>query len=405
MPWGAQTWAAFVPEPSYGKYAGSLSTAVYITMVGGNSFTPRKEPIRQIVRTADGGNRRKFVVGSRRRYQGTLHTVFQPDQGTFWATAFQSNGLSLATAQSTIAAGAVTAAAFPYTTGTMGSGYTPSVSTIPVSFVGACTTPAAGTATSNSSGQIIVSDPIVITTPGTGYTSPPGVIIGGMPSYTIVYWDGVRVWEFLGSCVQNATITTSATQDYATLSVNWICQTLGTDFTSTGFAQPAANLYSALNPYLFIESAGLVKLTTFNNTPVSMPLTNYRQMSWTLNNVLQGTWDELANITSLLYCGRDMDFTIQPQYIGQSWPATNPGSALYQTLAYDYENQSPLTWSLEFSRPSVSHSFTINAQTNSYISNMQYDIPLDNASYQNCTVQAFIDSTTTAGYDFQITAT
>jgi hypothetical protein len=136
-----------------------------------------------------------------------------------------------------------------------------------------------------------------------------------------------------------------------------------------------------------------------------MPLTNYRQFSFTLNNTLQGTWDEQTFITSLLYCGRDMDFAMTPQYLGQAWPATSGATPLYQTFRQDFENQSPITMSLNFTRTLPAHSFTINAQSNSYISNIADDIPLDNASYQACTVQAFIDSTTPLGSDFTITAT
>jgi hypothetical protein len=59
---------------------------------------------------------------------------------------------------------------------------------------------------------------------------------------------------------------------------------------------------------------------------------------------------------------------------------------------------------LAFIRNSPSHSFSIDAQSNSYISSIADEIPLDNASYQNCTVQAFIDATTPLGSDFIITA-
>jgi len=84
---------------------------------------------------------------------------------------------------------------------------------------------------------------------------------------------------------------------------------------------------------------------------------------------------------------------------------TSTTAAVYQTFRQTYENQSPITMSLEFVRSSPAHSFTINAQSNSYISNIQDDIPLDNASYQNISAEAFIDSTSATGADFVITAT
>ena len=403
MPWGSMTWVIIVPELGYGvpNVTGgnfNLGSAIYPTLVGGNAFTMRKAPILQTIRSADGGNRRKFRVGSRRAYAGTLNTLFHPDQGPFWATACQTIGLGLATGQATIATGSVTGV----TLGGVGFGYPPISSTIPVSFFGGGGTGAYGTATSTVGGAITS---VAITNGGSGYTSPPGVQIGGMPSYSLLFWDGVQYQEFLGCCIQNMNFTASAAQDYISIAMNWIGQQRPPVQSNTP-SWPAANKYSALNPYLFVESAGNITLTTDNVTsPVSMPLTNYRQFSFTLNNTLQGTWDEQTFITSCLYCGRDMDFAMTPQYLGQAWPATSSLSALYQTFRTDYENQSPISMVLNFTRSSPAHSFTINAQTNSYISNIADDIPLDNASYQACTVQAFIDSTTTLGSDFTITAT
>jgi hypothetical protein len=403
MPWGAMTWVIIVPEMGYGvpNVTGgnfNLTGAIYATLVGPNSFTMRKVPIRQVIRTADGGNRRKFVVGSRRQYQGTLNTLFHPDQGPFWATACQTVGLGLATGTATISAGAVTGV-----TGiTPGFGYPISSTTIPVSFFDGAGSGAYGTATSDANGHVTG---VTVTSGGSGYTSPPGVQIGGMPSYSILYWDGVRYQEFIGCCIQSMNFTASAAQDYISIAQNWIGQQRPATQSNVP-AWPAANLYSALNPYLFVESAGNVTLTTSNtSSPVVMPLTKYRQFSFVLNNILQGTWDESTYITSLLYCGRDMDFTMTPQYLGQAWPATSPSTPLYQTFRQDFENQSPITMKLNFTRTSPAHSFTIDAQTNSYFSNIADDIPLDNASYQTCTVQAFIDSTTTLGSDFVITAT
>jgi hypothetical protein len=407
MPWGAMTWLAVVPELGYGVPNATggpppttmvLTNAIYPTLVGANAFTMRKVPIRQTIRSADGGNRRKFVVGSRRQYQGTLNTLFHPDQGTFWATAAQSVGLGLATGQATIAAGIVTAGSVTYG----GFGYPATSTTIPVSFIGPCTTPAYGLATS-SAGGVVTS--VAITVGGTGYTAPPGMQIGGMPSYTILYWDGVQFWEFVGCCIQNMNFTANSTQDYVSIGMTWTGQQRpATEVNAPTW--PAASVYSKLNPYLFIETAGTITLTTENTgTPVVMPLTNYRQASFTLENIIQGTWDEQAWISSLLYCGRNMNFSMGPQYIGQSWPVTSTTAAVYQTFRQTYENQSPITMSLEFVRSSPAHTFTINAQSNSYISNIQDDIPLDNASYQNVSAEAFIDSTSATGADFVITAT
>jgi len=128
-------------------------------------------------------------------------------------------------------------------------------------------------------------------------------------------------------------------------------------------------------------------------------------MSFTLNNIIQGTWDEQSYVTSLLYCGRDMNFSIGPQYIGQSWPITHQTTAAYDTFRGMYEGQEPISLTAKWARAG-GNSFTINAQTNSYVSNIQDDIPLDNASYQNISIEAFIDASTAgAGNDFTLSAT
>jgi hypothetical protein len=404
-----------LPELGYGvpnvltstPWTVATTGAIYPTLVGGNAFTMRKVPIREIIRSADGGNRRKFVVGSRRVYQGTLNTLLHPDQGPFWQTALQTSGFDMATGQATIAAGAVTGVTI--TQG--GAGY-PSTGTVPVSFFGGGGYGAYGTATITSGAVTAVA----ITAGGASYTSIPGVQIGGMPSYTLFYWDGTQFWQFNGACVQSATITAAAQQDYASISVNWVAQqramTNGAGanggYLGATPAWPAATSYSPFNPYLFIETAGQCFLKGYLTGPAqTIYLTNYRQMSFSLNNVLQGTWDEQPYISSLLYCGRDMDFSIGPQYIGQLFPTSVSSATIPpQTLRQDFENQTPVTFQLEFNHVGPpAHTFTINAETNSYISNIQDDIPLDNASYQNCTVQAFIDSTTALGSDFVLTAT
>ena len=425
MPWGASTWVAVIPELGYGvPNCSALQTAMlFPTLVGANPFTMRKVPIRQVIRSADGGNRRKFVVGSRRVYTGTMSTLLHPDQcatGTRpgWVPSFLSSGYGLATGQVIMGTGAGSGAVSGVTLLGSGFGYPTGSTAIPVSFIGPVSGTGTGTgtssptawgyATSDTSGNITTTGFNIQS--GGSYASPPGVQIGGMPSYTLLYWDSMQLWQFNGACVQSATITASATQDYVSMTLSWIAQQRINPTTMANVGWPAATNYSALNPYMFTETAGLCTVGTVNSsTPVTMPLTNYRQMSFTLENILQGTWDEQPFVSSILYCGRNMNFSIGPQYFNQLWPITNPVTAsaapAYQTFRTDYENQSPVTFSLEFSRSTPPHTLTINAQSNSYISNIQDDIPLDNAAYQNLSVEAFIDSSTTLGSDFTISAT
>jgi hypothetical protein len=372
MPWGAQTWVNIIPELGYGVYNGA-GTPIYPTLYGGNSFTMRKVPIRQIIRTADGGNRRKFVVAGRKVYQGNLITLLHPDQAASWVTALTPLGQVLATGHATVGGGAVSGV----TVDSPGNGY-PIASPIPVSFIGVGTG-AYGTVTSSGSGTITGS--VTVTSGGSGYTSPPGVLIGGMPSYTIQFWDSVQAWRFLGCCITSARIVASPTQDFTTLQLSWVGQTRDTTFTT--FAQPAQSNYSTLVPYQYIETAGQISL---GGTPIS----NYRMANVTISNRLTPTWDELGYITSQIYSGRDLDFQVGPQYLGTTYRG-------------NFEAQTPMTWVVKFNRTSPAHSMTITCETNTVFSDVADDLPLDGPGYQALSAQVFYDASNTA--DFTLAAT
>jgi hypothetical protein len=206
-------------------------------------------------------------------------------------------------------------------------------------------------------------------------TGTPAVL----PSYSLSYWDSVRGWQFVGCIIQSFTITASAQQDYTTLSINWI----GQQATNPAVSAPAESNYSTLTPYAYVETAGNVKLA-------GSAITNYRNMSIKIDNKLTGTWDELSYITSLLYCGRDLDFTLGPQYLATAYRG-------------DLEAQTPLTWILKFNRTSPAHSFTVTCETANYVANIGDDLPLDGAGYQNIDVQCFYDAANTT--DFTLAAT
>src|SRR5271157_5923371 len=108
MPWGAATWLGITPELGYGIHNAAATGLFYPTLYGGNAFTMRRVPQRQIIRTADGGNRRKFVVANRKVFAGSLNTLMHPDQMQFWASAIQPVGQILATGTATIGGAAVT---------------------------------------------------------------------------------------------------------------------------------------------------------------------------------------------------------------------------------------------------------------------------------------------------------
>ena len=246
MGWGASTWCRLTTEQagSYGVYYAS-GTTISPSLDKPNAMTMRVMPQRQIIRTADGGNRRKWVVANRAVCTGTLNTLMHPDQATFWATALTPTG------------------------------------------------------------------------------TPPV-----LPSITIDFWDTIQAWRFLGAVITDFKITASATADYVPVSVSFIAQKR--DGTFTTFAQPAETVYSTLTPYAFVESAGNVKLG-------GSAITLYNTMSIDIKNVIKGTWDEQSYITSALYCGRDIDFTLGPQYLATT----------YRT---DFTAQTAMTWQLELLR-------------------------------------------------------
>ena len=64
MPWAGQTWLQLYQETAYGTFApaGSLCSP---RLYQGNSFTVRKVPQRQVIRTADAGNRPTLGRGTK----------------------------------------------------------------------------------------------------------------------------------------------------------------------------------------------------------------------------------------------------------------------------------------------------------------------------------------------------
>jgi hypothetical protein len=86
MPWGAQTWGTFFKESSYGVF-NAAGASLFPVLHGANNFTVRRVPQRQVIRTADAGNRPRQQVANRQVFAGTLNTLFYPSQAPYWATA------------------------------------------------------------------------------------------------------------------------------------------------------------------------------------------------------------------------------------------------------------------------------------------------------------------------------
>jgi hypothetical protein len=86
MAWAGQTWLQIAEETTYGVYP-TTPTFMSPRLYNGNSFTVRRMPQRQEIRSADAGNRKIQVVANRQVFQGTLNTLLYPTQAAFWATA------------------------------------------------------------------------------------------------------------------------------------------------------------------------------------------------------------------------------------------------------------------------------------------------------------------------------
>lgn len=303
MGWAGQTWLELVQEGTAGANYGTFNAApttgqvIYPTLYGPNSFTVRQVPLRQTIRTADAGNRRRMVVANRSAYKGTLNTLLHPDQAVYWMAA--------------------------------------------------CSTLA------NDAG---------------GHP--------WLPSYSALYWDSTRAWKLLGGMIESFSIESSSEKDYVTCSMSWIFQTRDPTFTT--FAQPAESVYSTLVPYAHVETAS-------NCTLGGAAITRYKDVKVELKNHLAGTWDELPYISALYHCGRDLDFSMGPQFVATAYRG-------------DFEAQTPLSFVLEWKRTSPAHSLLINCETNSYISSVDDQLPLDGPGYQTVHVECFFDPSNTTDF-------
>jgi hypothetical protein len=197
-------------------------------------------------------------------------------------------------------------------------------------------------------------------------------------SYSALYWDSVQAWKLLGGRCSALRLSSNATQDYVSLELDWIFQSR--DDTFTTFAQPAESVYPAENPYCHVDSKTHITLA-------ASAVTKYKQIDIALTNILQPTWDEDHIISDALYCGRDFNFSLIPQY-------TNT------TFRQDYEQQTPLAWSIGWSIPTP-HSVTIDGKASGYIDSIADDLPLDGPGYATLANQLFFDKTATT--DFAVT--
>lgn len=286
MAWGAQTWLKITKEASYAVRPVSAPESVWVRLHADDAFTMRPSPMRQIIRSADAGNRRRQVVSARTEYAGKLSTILYPSQAAFLLGA-------------------------------------------------AC-----------------------------------NLVSNDLASYSLDFFDSVRVQGYLGAKVKGLSLSSKADQDYLTLSIDWIAQKL--DDSLAALPQPDDASFPDERPYEHYESAG-------NLTLGGTALTKFRGVDLAVNNVLVPTWDEQRFISGLYYCGRDVDASLDLQYVSTSFRAA-------------LEAQTPLALVLKWLRPGTpAKSVTVDLKSRDYVASVADRLPLAGVGYQTVAVQTFYD--------------
>jgi Phage tail tube protein len=295
MGWGADTRIRITKESTYGVYDSGALTAniIWYRLASSNAFTMRAVPQRKIIRSADGGNRRRQVVATRKVCVGNLTTLFYPTQA---AKMFD----------------------------------------------------AAITLTSNQ-----------------------------LASYTIDFWDSVAEHRFLGCMVSSLSCQGSAEGDYIPMTVGFVAQKQDTPVTLTA---PADTVFPTETPYTHHESMGLLS--------IGGTVTKYKSLGFSLKNILSATWDEDQWITACYYSGRDLDLSVNLQYVSS-------------TLRTALEAQSALTITSAWTR-TAGLTTTLDLKTKSYVASVGDDIPLGGAAYQQIGIEAFYDQGSTTDFSYTV---
>lgn len=200
-----------------------------------------------------------------------------------------------------------------------------------------------------------------------------------LPSYTLDFWDGVRSRRYLGVKVDGLSITADDSSDFFVATLNLTGQT--TDTNDPVLAQPAASVYPTEVPWKFTETRGLI-------TASGTPITKYKSFAFSVANKLRGKFNEWPYISSLYYCGRDVGYHLNPEYLVSDWRGY-------------FEAQTPLTIAAALNRSAPSHSLNLNFQTASYLAELPpEDLPLEDAAYTELGFESFFDPTSSTDLTF-----
>lgn len=201
-----------------------------------------------------------------------------------------------------------------------------------------------------------------------------------LSSYTADFYDSVRVRRFLGGKVDSLDLSCDATQGEGVLRAE-----LGLTFqtyagSDPSLSEPAYSSFPTTTPYVFKQSS-----TGF--TVGGSVRTKYNKFSCSIKNRLSKPFDELAYVSGIYYCGRDIDFATSFQYSS----STDQGN---------YEGQTALTCSNVFTHPT--NTLTLDFKTAGYMSTRSRSLPLGDVAREGYTIEAFYDSSNSTDFSFSV---
>lgn len=206
------------------------------------------------------------------------------------------------------------------------------------------------------------------------------ITTNALPSYTVDHNDGVRVRRYLGVGVNSLGLTCAADTDegvvYANLSLT--AQTLaGSDPT---FAKPSFSSFPTENPYVH-------KMSSTGFSVGGATRTKYNMFKFNVANKLAATVDELAYISGLTYCGRDVTFSTSFQYSA----STDQGN---------YEGQTALDCAIAFVHGT--NTLTLDFNTKGRMSKRSRSLPLGDVSREEYEIRCIYDSGASGDFAFSV---
>lgn len=202
-----------------------------------------------------------------------------------------------------------------------------------------------------------------------------------LSSFTLDDYDSIRSGlAYLGCKVGQVRISHAAEQQAAVLALDLIAMTKGASHAN--FVAPAGTAFPAEVPYTHFNSAGLVTIGAVR--------ARYKSLDLTIQNVLIAPRDELTTISCLFFGGRNITLKLAIEYMSAADRATlETTPAPGQAVSVGWNNGV--------------NTCTLDFKASNIITDLDDDLPLDNAAYQTLTVTSIFDRT--YGGDVQLSTT